>query len=319
MDRSLLLLFFGLLALVAHARPVRQAAPEELGQAAEIVVNGLVESVKLTDERGELRLGSNQPVPIRFAEATIKTLGVSKGEIAPVFTLRFATYEPDHASPIINGPLFTGVELGHRYRLYLKRKDGLYAGVLDGEFDDGAAVQPLAPGESDASSPLLKEEAVALARHHFETLRPGVPISTTIANFSSWNGARWTIQFYSAPPLKYPAFTSDASIVVDGARAIAPDSWVGREHPRKGLQLRAADVDRPVRLTVEGSFPKGVFRPGGGEITCLIGQISRTGKHEIRGTFSSPAFDQKSGELPLAIPREAIRSAQQLASGKTRE
>lgn len=320
MARLLLSLLLVLLpALGAHARPVRQATPEELGQTAEVVVNGLVESVKLTDERGELRLGSNQPVPIRFAEATVKTLGATKGEITPVFTLRVSTYDPDHAVPIINGPMFASVQPGQRYRFYLKKNGAGYTGVLDGKFDDGAAIQPLAPGEAAASPPLLKDEAVALARDHFESLRPKISISTTIASFSSWNGARWAVQFYDGPPLEYPAFTSAAAIIVDGARAVAPGTWVGHEHPRKNQQLSNADIDRPMRLTVEGSFSKGVFRPGAGEITCLIGEITRIGKHEIRGNFSSPAFDQESGDRRLTIPREAIRSVQQLASGKNRD
>ncbi len=109
-------------------------------------MTGEVEEVTPTRETRDLRLGNNAAVPVRVMRATVRTLGVNKGELAFRFEFRFLTLNTEQ--PIVNGPNLAYVQPGGRYRFYLKKSDDFYVSMLDGEFDDGFAVHPLAPDEA---------------------------------------------------------------------------------------------------------------------------------------------------------------------------
>ena len=184
--------------------------------------------------------------------------------------------------------------------------------MLDGEFDDAPAVQPLAEGESNQNAPLSKDEALKLAAAEFRKIRPKAEIHTTIAEFSTFGKARWNVSFFSDPPLSYPSFTSEAEIIVDGSHRISRDSWIGGEKPRAGNKLTEKDKGPRVRLTVEGDFSRKAFKPTTGSLVSLIGVIDRIGKNSVSGTFTSPAFESPEPKS-LSFPTAALRSVQRLA------
>jgi len=102
-------------------------------------------------------------------------------------------------------------------------------------------------------------------------------------------------------------------VTIDGSRHAGPQSWVGREPPRKGTELTKEDVTRPVRITVQGDFRQGSFRPASGVITILYGEIHSADKSTVSGLFASPAFEPHSGPQVLAFPRKNVASIQRLA------
>jgi hypothetical protein len=298
----------GLLLVSAQARPIGWVPPEKLDAAAEVIVNGVVEGVALTEERSAVHLGPHA-VQTRGVEALISVLKVIKGEPPSEFALRFPTVDVEREKMIINGPLLGVIEKGKRYRFYLKKKGSAYVGVLDGEFDSGFFAQRLLEKEPDDSPPLFREEAVAIACKQFKSLRPK-PTFRTIEGFS--DGSTWKVSFYCGAPLEYPAFTSDAEIQVDGARQITRESWVGKERPRKGDQLSSRDVGTLVRLTVEGEIRDDVFHDQANVITALFGKIRRIEGDSIHGTFASPSFQGEGEKRVLVIPRKALGSVQQI-------
>jgi hypothetical protein len=77
--------------------------------------------------------------------ATVKLAKLIKGIIPSTFEIRYP--QTDEDDRVMNGPLQIDLAVGKRYRFYLNPVAGKkwYVGALAGEFDDGAAVQPLDP------------------------------------------------------------------------------------------------------------------------------------------------------------------------------
>lgn len=277
---------------------------------ADVVVNGRVIDITITEKRSEITLGSNQPVKVRLAEARIEPLKVGKGDLAGTLLVEFPVLDPD-GGPIINGPMLPQLMQGERYRLYLKRKGDRFVSALHDDFDSGFAVQQLAANESDDSPPLFKEEAEKIALQEFRRFRPGPDIREIAGSF---NGSGWKFAFFTSNPLTNPSFTSDAEIVVDGSRQIGPWSFIGSQAPRAGSSLaEESDLGRPVRITVEGHFQDdGSFAPNPGEITILYGRIERIQNRSVFGAFLSPAF-RNSETRKLSFPQGKLASIQSLA------
>jgi hypothetical protein len=291
------------------ARPVREIPPEELFAKAEVVANGKVIDVVMTDRKSQIPLGANQPLKVKIAEARIRRIGVSKGDVSGEFKLLFPVFDPDNG-PIVNGPILPCPTKNKRYRFYLKRQDSGFVTVLNEEFDSGFAVQPLAKDEPDDSSPLFKDEAEKIALAEFRKYR-SEPASGS-GHYCGLSDGTWSCEFSTGEPLSFPAFSYDAEIFVDGSRSISPKSWVGKEQPRKVRTLSKADLGKMVRLTVEGSFEAGVFKQGTGMITSLFGEIESADKGVIVGTFSRNDLLPGTGKSRIKFPAKSLASIQRL-------
>ncbi|PTX99185.1 hypothetical protein DB345_02075 [Spartobacteria bacterium LR76] len=305
--------WMALMAVIATTslmgRPFRTPQPEELFAIADVVVNGRVTDITVTEKRSEITLGSNQPVKVKLAEARIEPLKVGKGDLAGTLLVEFPVLDPDGGG-IINGPMLPQLMQGERFRLYLKREGDRFVTALHDDFDSGFAVQHLAADESDDSPPLFKEEAEKIALQEFRRFRPGPDIREITGSF---DGSGWKFAFFTSNPLTNPAFTSDAEIVVDGSRLIDSWSFIGSQAPRAGSSLSESDLGQPVRITVEGHFQNdGSFASNPGEITILYGRIERIQNRSVFGAFLSPAF-RNAETRKLSFPQGKLASIQSLA------
>ena len=238
--------------------------------------------------------------------ATVRTLGVNKGELAFRFEFRFLTLNTEQ--PIVNGPNLAYVQPGGRYRFYLKKSDDFYVSMLDGEFDDGFAVHPLAPDEAADSLPLFDRDASPIARREFRRLRPESVIYGSTPAYQPRTG--WTYTFYCRPPLDYPAFACEGEVTVSGARRIVPArSWVGLEEPRPGEELTENDLGPRLRVTIGGDIREGAFHPSQGVTTALLGQIEKMDEENITGTFTTLGSTEPRA---LTFPRKNLISVQQI-------
>ena len=188
MMRSIATYFLSLVALAGLAWPAAPAgvpatvlaarvpvtAPDELLPRADLVVNAVPTRIVVTEERGNK---GDPAVPTRLVAAHLVVLGVFKGSAPGEIDLHFRTLDVGAVRGVlINGPLDVALEPARRYRFYLRTAPGKswYVTALDGDLDDGGAVQPLYDSESDASAPLLRQEAAEHAADYVRSRRPGL-------------------------------------------------------------------------------------------------------------------------------------------------
>ncbi len=141
------ILIYAISASSLSARPVRIPKPEELADKAILICNGLVESIiEGNTEKGP---GGSWDSITHFT-AKIKILHVFKGQAPPEIEIKY------HLGPNVpNGPIQVSLIKGERFRFYLKNgmSESSFVGVLEGKYDDGFAVEPLAPKEPDDGAP----------------------------------------------------------------------------------------------------------------------------------------------------------------------
>jgi|GEM_PF-4945854 hypothetical protein len=298
-------------AFPLFSRPVNPKSPDELFQIADVVINGEVLSVRITDETSTIALGSNKPLQIRIAVAQIEQLASFKRPTAPEILLRFPVLDRDKHVRVMNGPNLPNLQAGERYHFYLVQAEGelAYETALNDDFDSGFSIHPFAAGEDPKNPPLLKKEAERLAVNFFEKHRDLPPNSQLSSSFRR-NG--WTVRISTEGGLYYPAFTYDASIGVTADRQISTDSVVGREIPRKGEWLDKSGIHTKVRLTVAGHFTENGYQHKESSITELVGQIDSVSDSSISGTFSSKSFEPDSPPKEISFPREALKSVQRI-------
>lgn len=192
-------------AAIAAARPVKMWTIDELAARSAVVANGLVLNVSPDGPAPPKRLLSNTPVPQQAFRAQVKILAAFQGQPAAAIAVRYNATDMEKARMIMNGPREIFLEKGKRYRFYLNPApdgDG-YVGALAGEFDDGSAVQALAPGVADDAKPVTLERAVEIARAYVAAHWPaGRPIPEHTA--ASADGLGWVVQFYSSQVYTYP-------------------------------------------------------------------------------------------------------------------
>jgi hypothetical protein len=134
-----LLLLFACLSITAQARLMRVWQPEELAALAEVICEGTPTSVTFTADKVVM-----QDVPMRIYLAKIKVAAKTKGDVSEEIELRFRREDHGNGMAISNGPEQIRLEVGKKYRFYLKKGEkGIYVGVLDDSYDDGFAVVPL--------------------------------------------------------------------------------------------------------------------------------------------------------------------------------
>jgi hypothetical protein len=144
----LIILSLFLFLLGSHflpARPVPGWTQEQLTYKSRVVCTGVVVKVVATSERYRIQLLTNMPDRVHTMIATVKLTAVIKGNIPSTFQIHYPQVDEDEV--VANGPVQIDLAIGKRYRFYLNPVSGKkwYVGALAGEFDDGAAVQPLDP------------------------------------------------------------------------------------------------------------------------------------------------------------------------------
>lgn len=305
MFARLLPLAFLLSGMAAQARSLYPVTPETLWPKAEVIVIGQVEDIQMTRETRELRAEGRPVAPVRVAHATVRTLGMNKGDLTFRFAFHFVTIDTDR--PLTDGPVLVEMQPGGRYRFYLKKQGTYYVGALEGEYDHGYAVQPMAVNESSRSLPLLHRDALPMARAEFQRHRPRQTIYTVTSNYRPKIG--WTYYFYSRSPVQYPAFAAEAGITINGARRVAARSWVGLETPRPGAQLTEEDVGPRLRVTMDGDVRNNAFYASEGIVTVLLGQIEKMEEESVTGTFTT---NMSTEVRTLTIPRKSLLSVQRI-------
>ena len=143
----------------ASLLPVKAGTHDELTDRAKVICNGLVEKAAPTGHDSTITFLGSEKFPVHIWHARIKVLAKFKGEAPPEIDLFYPQLDPAHIMG--NGPEQIDIQPGQRYRFYLKPAlDGKgFVGTLDGDFDDGFAVEPLMKNEPDGSPPLLPKEA----------------------------------------------------------------------------------------------------------------------------------------------------------------
>ncbi len=133
------------------ARPVQGWTQEQLTYKSQVVCIGVVVKVVATSEKYRIQLLTNTPDRVHTMIATVKVITAIKGNVPASLQIHYPQLDEDDV--VVNGPIQINLAVGKRYRFYLNPMAGKkwYVGALAGEFDDGAAVQPLDP---DVSPPL---------------------------------------------------------------------------------------------------------------------------------------------------------------------
>ena len=135
-----------LLTELASARPLGIIiTPQELSDKADVVFTGAVLQVKETGLKSEKKLGQNEPIPTKQYKALIQVEQVEKGSPSGKISLLYFSVDWDKlGTALTDGPWEIYLSEGKRYKFYLKRSSSdaeNYLSVLDGEFDDGSAVE----------------------------------------------------------------------------------------------------------------------------------------------------------------------------------
>jgi len=177
---------------------------EEMEQAADLIITGKVKTVEdsLTTVASPYQDPSPPAPPEHIMHAFVKVLHTFKGITdEDEIDFRYRVTDPNYASK--NQPFHAKLEPGCRYRFFLKQDDSGhgYVGVLDGKIDDLFDIQALGPDEADDQPYIKKEEALAMARAFYATLKP--PPLTEVSHISGDcsdslhdGGARWAILFF---------------------------------------------------------------------------------------------------------------------------
>lgn len=294
------------LCLAGHvgARPVLTITPEQLVERADVVCNGLVLDVTKTGRKGEVVLHGNKGLAAEWWKARIKVLSVFKGSAPTEIEMTFPQLDWEKVKMVNNGPLQIGIAPQKRYRFYLNHAAKAYVGALDGEFDDGGAVEALSATEPDNEPPFLKVEAQRVAQAYVDKWRPrGQPAPDTVdGNYETFgNGSpKWAFQFWAGPPLNYPTYTYAAEVFVHPDRSVDPLSWIGTEFPRPNEAITQKDVGRTVRITQE---------IGRGEFLTVRGIVQKVEDSAITVHTAIGCSDAKPGEKVVVLRKE-LRSIQ---------
>jgi hypothetical protein len=216
-----------------------------------IVCNGKVVSLENTLEKSSIYYPGfkSNPLPLEIWKARIKVLSTSKGKVPDEIEVRFTQIDQhpvdNRTTVIADGPIEIRFMTGLRYRLFLQPVPGQswYLGALDGDFDDGYAVQPLADIEPDDSPPpLSREEAIQFAADYVKKIEPNVDISTIPPEASSWDG-KWTVEFWSPPARSHEA-PATAVVEVVGNRQVARGTWIADFCTTSVSDLKPGDIGR---------------------------------------------------------------------------
>jgi len=285
----------------ALAAAVLVATPDELTARAEIVVNAIPTKIDLTDERG---YKADSAVPTRLVVARLKVIGIVKGSAPGEIELRFPVLDIKAISgALINGPLDVTLDRGRRYRFYLRTVSGQswYVTVLDGELDDGTAVQPLDDREADGSAPLLRAEAMKRAADYVTSSLPSADIAHMLVEARyRWSEPSWSFSYFFRDPATYPAGASDAQIIVAGDGSIDPRSWIADGIYRSADEIDQAQVGRAARLTLRAPYRSDPAEP----LETVSGRIDAVAADtiELEGASSETA------PVDFAIPKSDIVS-----------
>lgn len=210
-----------------------------------------------TDVKGQK---GDPAVPTRLVVAHLQVVGLLKGSAAGEIDLHFPALDVGAIHyALVHGPLDVSVETGRRYRFYLRQIAGesWYVTALDGERDDQAAVQPLQEKETDASPPLLREEARGLAAEYLKSRLPShdpAEMHVMVARYL-WSDAAWDFVYFTGDPASYPEGASDAEVIVLGDRSIDPSSWIADAIYRSSDAIDTSSVGRAVHLVLRPLDP----------------------------------------------------------------
>ncbi|HUH84224.1 MAG TPA: hypothetical protein VLX85_06415 [Stellaceae bacterium] len=238
-------------ATVLAAR-VPVTTPDELPPRADLVVNAVPTRIATTEERRTK--GGDPAVPTRLMVAHLAVLGVLKGSAPGEIELHFPILDVAAVrGAVINGPRDVELQSGRRYRFFLRAVPGKsrYVTALDGELDEGGAVQPLNDREGDASPPLLRQEAADRVGDYVKSGRPALdPAQMHVDVSYRWSESAWYFSYFSSDPAGYPPGASDAEVVVLGDRSIDPRSWIADGIYRSADAIDESAVGRAVHLVL---------------------------------------------------------------------
>ncbi len=186
---------------------------------ATFICTGTIVSVDNTGIKSEVPFPGVGPEVFYFVRlrARVKVLHTFKGTKPAEFELNYDILDPDeYREPMGNGPERILLQIGARYRFFLKPGGGKgeYVGVLQGELDDCFAVDPLWPDEKDSDSYLKKDEAIKIARDYLAVQRPGAKFEgDTSVDFTGYS---WGVILRET----HEARSSYAAINIRGDRMI---------------------------------------------------------------------------------------------------
>jgi hypothetical protein len=209
---------------------------------------------------------------------------------------------------------------GKRYRFYLKDTPGqmYYVGVLDGQFDDAFAVQPLAAAEPDDSGlPLTRDEALERATAYVEKYRPGANNTPGSPEASQWMG-KWTIRFWWPPEVRQKSLPG-ALIEIVGNGLIDPESFVTDGSVLTPQTLTDHDIGQDCLLYVKPDPDDqfyNTFNPGSN--VTLRGRLTKFSAAEV-DLADACRWQWKDAWPTLAIPAAEIKFMSRLIPAATPE
>lgn len=161
-----LVLFFVLSISSVFARIILVPKPEEMADQATLICNGVVEAITENSIDKDLVRPWDS---VTHLTAKIKIVHVFKGNAPPEIEI---AYRSGPHPP--NGPYQIHLTEGERYRFFLKngKSGSSFVSVLDKQYDDGFAVEPLAPKEPDDSPYVSEKEAKALVEQWLKQNHP---------------------------------------------------------------------------------------------------------------------------------------------------
>src|ERR1700677_3704251 len=196
------LLFPAIAAATAGAQTIKTWTPGELAKRADIICTGTLTKVEVIEvsEPGDA-LNYKPVAPKRVTSARIKVISTEKGVVPDEIELRYPAYDERFKFSTEEAPDHIKLEPGTSYRFYLKRVGGelWYVGALDGEANDGAAVQSTEMKEGSGAL-LSKKDAVDIATVYYLKCVPSASIDSKqiVAGYAPGQFPKWQVRFYSA-------------------------------------------------------------------------------------------------------------------------